>query len=216
MTTLMETESKPTALIVHENRITASRLRSIMSQRGWKSEICDDGDTAVDEYVRIKPDMVFMGLNLPTMDGHVAALEIRESDPQARVIFVVSKSRLAKANDAAYSAGAVTVLVTPLTRSDVDQKWVMMNGPIPEAPGLVDLDELYPDVEEEEQPAQPPIPLIADSAETHAPAPNVLPPPLPEPPASKRKRGKALALAIITISILAGLAATLYLDLVEI
>ena len=79
----MDSESKPTALIVHENRITASRLRSIMSQRGWESEICDDGDKAVDEYVRIKPDMVFMGLNLPTMDGHVAALEIRESDPQA-------------------------------------------------------------------------------------------------------------------------------------
>ena len=216
MTTLMDTESKPTALIVHENRITANRIKSIMSQRGWESEICNDGDTAVDEYVRIKPDMVFMGLNLPTMDGHVAALEIRESDPQARVIFVVSKSRLVKANDAAYSAGAVAVLVTPLTRSDIDQKWVMMNGPIPEAPGLVDLDELYPDVEEEEQPAQPPIPLIADSAETHASAPNGLPPPLPEPPASKRKRGKALALAIITISILAGLAATLYLDLVEI
>ena len=187
-----------------------------MSQRGWESEICNDGDTAVDEYVRIKPEMVFMGLNLPTMDGHVAALEIRESDPQARVIFVVSKSRLAKANDAAYSAGAVAVLVTPLTRSDIDQKWVMMNGPIPEAPGLVDLDELYPDLEEEEQPAHPPIPIIADSAETHAPAPNGLPPPLPEPPASKRKRGRALPLAIITISILAGLAATLYLDLVEI
>ena len=211
----MDTEAKPTALIVHENRITASRLRSIMSQRGWKSEICDDGDMAVDEYVRIKPDMVFMGLNLPTMDGHVAALEIRESDPQARVVFVVSKSRLAKANDAAYSAGAVTVLVTPLTRSDIDQKWVMMNGPIPEAPGLEDLDELYPDLEEEEQNPLPPIPMIADSAETHAPPPNGLPP-LPEPPAPKRKRGKALTLAIITMTILAGLAATFLLGLLEI
>ena len=215
MTTLMDTESKPTALIVHENRITASRLRSIMRQRGWKSEICDDGDKAVDEYVRIKPDMVFMGLNLPTMDGHVAALEIRESDPQARVIFVVSKSRLAKANDAAYSAGAVTVLVTPLTRSDVDQKWVIMNGPIPDAPGLDDLDELYPDLEEEEQPTLPQIPMIADGAETHAPPPDELPP-LPEPPVTKRKKRKVLTLAIITMSMLAGLAATFYLGLVEI
>ena len=211
----MDTESKPTALIVHENRITASRLRSIMRQRGWKSEICDDGDKAVDEYVRIKPDMVFMGLNLPTMDGHVAALEIRESDPQARVIFVVSKSRLAKANDAAYSAGAVTVLVTPLTRSDVDQKWVIMNGPIPDAPGLDDLDELYPDLEEEEQPTLPQIPMIADGAETHAPPPDELPP-LPEPPVTKRKKRKVLTLAIITMSMLAGLAATFYLGLVEI
>ena len=211
----MDTESKPTALIVHENRITASRLRSIMSQRGWKSEICDDGDKAVDEYVRIKPDMVFMGLNLPTMDGHVAALEIRESDPQARVIFVVSKSRLAKANDAAYSAGAVTVLVTPLTRSDVDQKWVIMNGPIPEAPGLDDLDELYPDIEEEEQPPLHQIPVIADGAEIHAPPPDELPP-LPEPPVPKRKKRKVLILAIITMSMLAGLAATFYLGLLEI
>ena len=211
----MDTEAKPKALIVHENRITASRLRSIMSQRGWKSEICDDGDMAVDEYVRIKPDMVFMGLNLPTMDGHVAALEIRESDPQARVIFVVSKSRLGKAKDAAFSAGAVTVLVTPLTRGDIDQKWVVMNGPIPDAPGLADLDQLYPDLEEEEQPTLPPLPMIADSEETHTPPPNGLPP-LPESPVPKRKRGKVLTLAIITMTILAGLAATFFLGLVEI
>ena len=155
--------------------------------------------------------MVFMGLNLPTMDGHVAALEIRESDPQARVIFVVSKSRLAKANDAAYSAGAVTVLVTPLTRNDIDQKWIMMNGPIPDAPGLEDLDELYPDIEEEEQPHLDPLPLIGDSTETHETLPNGLPP-LPDPPAPKRRRGKGLALAVLTMCMLAGLAAVFFLD----
>ncbi len=213
----MDPEVKPTALIVHENRITASRLRSIMSQRGWRSEICDDGDMAVDEYVRIKPDMVFLGLNLPTMDGHVAALEIRESDPNARVIFVVSKPRLAKANDAAYSAGAVSVLVTPLTRGDIDQKWVMMNGPIPEAPGLADLDALYPDLEEEEEdlPPLPPLPSIGDNSETLEPPPADLPS-LPEPPAPKRKRGRKLALATFTVIVLAGLGAVFYLGLVEI
>ena len=213
----MDPEVKPIALIVHENRITASRLRSIMSQRGWGSEICDDGDMAVDEYVRIKPDMVFLGLNLPTMDGHIAALEIRESDPNARVIFVVSKSRLAKANDAAYSAGAVSVLVTPLTRGDIDQKWIMMNGPIPEAPGLADLDTLYPDFEEEEEepPPLPPLPSIDDNSEILEPPPTDLPP-LPEPPAPKRKRGRKLALATLTVIALAGLGAVFYLGLVEI
>jgi hypothetical protein len=144
------------------------------------------------------------------MDGHVAALEIRESDPQARVVFVVSKSRLPKANDAAYSAGAVAVLVTPLTRGDVDQKWVMMNGPIPEAPGLEDLDDLYPDFEEEEQLPLPPIPMVADSDETHEIPPNGLPP-LPEPQTPKRKRGKAIALALFTICILAGICTAFFL-----
>ncbi|MBF92271.1 MAG: hypothetical protein CMB78_00620 [Euryarchaeota archaeon] len=194
----MNSESRPTSLIVHENRITSNRVRSIMSQRGWESEICHDGDKAVDEYVRIKPDMVFMGLNLPTMDGHVAALEMRESDPSARIVFVVSKARLEKANDAAFSAGAVAVLVTPLTRSDFDKNWVLMNGPIPDAPGLADLDKLYPELDEEE-PTPPPLPEIP------MPEPPTIPQ-LPNTKEPKRRRLPRIIAILFSITALAGVA----------
>ena len=210
----MTSDDKPTALIVHENGITASRLKSIMSQRGWVSQICNDGDKAVDEYVKMKPNMVFMGLNLPTMDGHVAALEIRESDPEARVVFVVSKSRLSKANDAAYSAGAVSVLVTPLTRADIDQKWVLMNGPIPNAPGLADLDVLYPEIEEE-TPELPPLPTLPVEPSQIDAQPSSLPP-LPEPPKPKRKR-RALRILILLATIASiGFGTAFYLGFVEV
>ena len=212
----MTSDDKPTALIVHENGITASRLKSIMSQRGWASQICDDGDKAVDEYVKLKPNMVFLGLNLPTMDGHVAALEIRESDPEARVVFVVSKSRLSKANDAAYSAGAVSVLVTPLTRADIDQKWVLMNGPIPNAPGLADLDALYPDLGDD-PPALPPLPTPQLSEEPSHTDENPPPlPPLPELPEPKRKRRALRILILMAIIGSIGFGAAFYLGLVEI
>ena len=203
----MTTEGKPTALIVHENRITANRVKSILSQRGWSSEICDDGDKAVDEFVRLNPRMVFMGLNLPTMDGHVAALEMRESDPEARVVFVVSKARLEKANDAAFSAGAVAVLTTPLTRADFDQHWVMMNGPIPNAPGLADLDELYPELEDEE-PALPQLPETPPVDEM---------PPVPEPDDLPKKKRRLIP-ALILLLLLAGAAAgaAIYLGAIEI
>ncbi len=211
----MTSDGKPTALIVHENGITASRLKSIMSQRGWDSQICDDGDKAVDEYVKMKPNMVFLGLNLPTMDGHVAALEIRESDPEARVVFVVSKSRLSKANDAAYSAGAVSVLVTPLTRADIDQKWVLMNGPIPDAPGLADLDTLYPDLEEE-LPDLPPLPTPqfpeGPSEISVPPSPMMTP---PEPPKPKRKRRLLRILIPLAIIGSIGFGVAYYLGFVE-
>ena len=212
----MTSEDKPTALIVHENGITASRLKSIMSQRGWVSRICDDGDKAVDEYVKMKPSMVFLGLNLPTMDGHVAALEIRESDPGARIIFVVSKSRLSKANDAAYSAGAVSVLITPLTRADIDQKWVLMNGPIPNAPGLADLDALYPDLEDEPSPL-PPLPSPPLSEEpSQIDAPLTPLPPLPEPSKPKRKRRVLRILILIATIGSIGFGAAFYLGVVGI
>jgi len=205
----MTTDGKPTALIVHENGITASRLKSIMSQRGWDSQICNDGDKAVDEYVKMKPNMVFLGLNLPTMDGHVAALEIRESDPEARVVFVVSKSRLSKANDAAYSAGAVSVLVTPLTRADIDQKWVLMNGPIPDAPGLADLDTLYPDLHEELPDLPPMIPPQFPEGPSEVSAPP------PEPPKPKRKRRLLRILIPLAIIGSIGFGAAYYLGFVE-
>jgi len=211
----MPSDDKPTALIVHENGITASRLKSIMSQRGWVSQICDDGDKAVDEYVKMKPNMVFLGLNLPTMDGHVAALEIRESDPEARVVFVVSKSRLSKANDAAYSAGAVSVLVTPLTRADIDQKWVLMNGPIPDAPGLADLDTLYPDLEEE-LPDLPPLPTLQSPevpSEISVPPSPMMSPPEPPKPKSKRRLLRILIPLVIIGSI--GFGVAFYLGFVE-
>ena len=210
----MTSDDKPTALIVHENGITASRLKSIMSQRGWISRICNDGDRAVDEYVKMKPNMVFMGLNLPTMDGHVAALEIRESDPEARVVFVVSKSRMSKANDAAYSAGAVSVLVTPLTRADIDQKWVLMNGPIPNAPGLADLDALYPEIEEE-PPDLPPLPTLPVEPSQIDAQPSSLPP-LPEPPKPKRKRRTLRILILMATIASIGFGTAFYLGFVEV
>ncbi len=203
----MDSQETPSALIVHENRITANRIQSVLRQRGWDSEICDDGDKAVDEYVRLKPGMVFMGLNLPTMDGHVAALEMRESDPEARVIFVVSRGRLEKAKDAAFSAGAVAVLTTPLTRGDFDQNWVLMNGPIPEAPGLADLDELYPELAD----VEPEPPSLPDP-----PLPEAMhPPTLPDD--APKKKSKFLR-ATILLLVLVGLAvgAALYLGFIQI
>lgn len=211
----MTIEEKRSALIVHENGITASRVRSIMSQRGWVSEICDDGDRAVDLYIRLKPKLVFLGLNLPTIDGHVAALEIRERDPEARIIFVVSKSRLEKANDAAYSSGAVAVLTTPITRSDIEQKWIIINGPIPEAPGLADLDELYPELDDEAPHPQ--------NIETALPDPQAIlssadhPLPIDQNFVNPKKKGKTVKILILlTILSVTAILSGLYFDLLNI
>ena len=122
-TPCVQFEMSPVALVVVGNSILEGRLRNIMSRREWSTEICQDGDKAVDEYVRLEPGLVFLALDLPTMDGHIAALEMRETDPNARIVFVSSKARLSKTQDAAYSSGAVTTLVTPVTYNDIDGKW---------------------------------------------------------------------------------------------
>ena len=183
-------EMSRVALVVVANSILAGRIRDIMSRRGWNTEICDDGDKAVDEYVRLEPDLVFLSLDLPTMDGHIAALEMRETDSEARIAFVSSKTRLSKTQDAAYSSGAVTTLVTPITFGSVDKEWQNIIGEIPEAPGLSDLDALYPDIEdpEPELPILPPIPS--------------LPPPMVFQPVIAKSKPKSRKLKLFVLSVL--------------
>ncbi len=200
-------EMSRVALVVVGNSILEGRLRNIMSRRGWSVEICNDGDKAVDEYVRLEPELVFLTLDLPTMDGHIAALEMRETDPNARIIFVSSKTRLSKTQDAAYSSGAVLTLVTPVAFSDIDEKWEEIMGDIPEAPGLPDLDALYPELEEP-TPILPPLPELPPL------------PTLPEPQTviekPKKKRGRKLKLLILSIILISsGLGIAHYLEYID-
>jgi len=201
-------EMSRVALIVVANSINEGRIRDIMSRRGWDVEICHDGDKAVDEYVRIEPDLVFLSLDLPTMNGHVVALEMRETDPSSRVVFVSSKARLSMTMDAAYSSGAVATLVTPITFDSIERKWEEINSDIPEAPGLSDLDALYPDIEEPE-PELPPLPPLPS-----LPPPLVIDPIVVKPKSKKRSKLKILIFTILVISGALGIAN--YLDYIDI
>jgi len=144
LVTDVDDENAPIVLIVDNNPMSRRRIEQSLRTKDFLFIYCEDGDNAVDIYTEKMPDLVIMALDIPSMNGHVAALEIREVDPEARIIFLAPK-RLAKlAEDAAYSAGAVACIEKPVSASLFDEVWNKVLGPIPEAPGLQDLDELYP------------------------------------------------------------------------
>ena len=196
---------KQTVLIVVGNPMTESSLAGHFERRGWVPIVCDDGDRAVDVYVEKKPDLVLMALDISGLDGHIAALEIRETDFNARIALVTTRSGMALAEDAAFSAGATAVLTTPITTADLDDAWPSLMGDIPGAPGLADLDELYPEMDE----VAPPLPVMP-------PLPMVPPlPSMPEetvevavqkPPKKKRRWLRTMLLMLIVATIGAGAA----------
>jgi len=208
----MSTEEQPLALVVVGNATTEGRIRSIMKHQGWRTEFCGDGDKAVDEYVRLQPDLVFLALDIPSINGHIAALEMRETDYSARIAIITSRSGTTKARDAAYSAGAVGVLVTPLTQSVFDEQWETMMGEIPPAPGLADLDELYPEVEETEIPVMPP-PLMPPMLEAvEMPSEGSLESELELP---VKKRGWVRRILILIVLAAAGAQVGVYLEYID-
>lgn len=218
----MSGDEPKTALLVVDNPITEGQLRMLLRKRGWKAEVSKDGDKAVDQFVALRPDLVFLAVDIPTLDGHIAALEMRESDSKARIVFVSSRGGMDLAEDAAYSAGAVGVLMTPFTDSSVTEVWDDWMGRIPEAPGLSDLDALYPTLEEPEPelaplpplPGMPPMPGMPGAPATPPmPAAQVdgveLPAamggaPIPPPTASPKHRGRWLIRFVILLIIAGG------------
>jgi len=141
----VDDESAPLAMVVEDNDLSRRRLEHLLKQRGYRIIEVLDGDTAVDEFVKHNPELVFLALDLPRLDGHVAALEMREQAQSVRIVFVAPRRLRSTAEDASFSAGAVAWLERPVTESSLEQKWKDIRSEIPEAPGLADLDTLYPE-----------------------------------------------------------------------
>jgi len=192
----VEDEEAPTVLLVDNNQMSLHRLTNIFRQREFNVVTCDDGDKAVDEYIRIDPELVVLALDIPSMDGHLAALEMREHAKDCRILFSAPKRQAQIAHDATHSAGAIGWVEKPITASSIDSIWDLVLGPIPEAPGLQDLDTIHPveemiQIEKDEGPMPLPLPEIA-------PLP-INPLPVEERVPQKKKSSKAKRLLVVLV-----------------
>lgn len=182
----------PLALLVDNNAMSLYRMQEILIQKDYRIIECKDGDKAVDIFITEDPELVVISLDIPGLDGHIAALEMRESRNQTRIIFTTPRNKIGLSRDAAFSAGAVALLEKPVSKSSFDELWDKIIGDIPDAPGLEDLDELYPDID-------------SDSDEVEL---GELPPPPPPsalpalaPPPKRKKKGRVLLLLAILLFI---------------
>ena len=188
----VEDEEAPTVLIVDNNQMSLHRLTAIFRQREFNVVTCEDGDKAVDEYIRLDPELVVMSLDIPSMDGHLAALEMREHGKECRILFSAPKRQAQLAQDATHSAGAIGWVEKPITAAAIESIWSLVLGPIPEAPGLEDLDSIHPVeemIEVEEDVA--PLPIL--------PLPTMAINPVINQAKPKKRSSKAKRLLIIMV-----------------
>ena len=205
----VSSDEAPTVLIVDNNQMSIMRLREVFKKRGFATQVCEDGDLAVDEYIKLDPELVVMSLDIPSLDGHLAALEMREHGGDSRILFIAPNRLRELAVHATYSAGAVGWLAKPISQAQLDEIWDQVLGPIPEAPGLEDLDELYPEDRIKPQPDEIQLPPLAE-----LPPLETLPPiaelPAIEPEgvevARPKKRGRKLLFFLAIVGLGVGIA----------
>lgn len=205
LVTEVDDEGAPTVLIVDNNPMSSLRLSNLFKARNFIIEHCEDGDQAVDEYIRLDPELVVLSLDIPSLDGHLAALEMREHGGEQRIVFVAPARMADVANDAAFSAGAVAWLQKPISNETLESQWRKILGRIPDAPGLEDLDELYPgdrvkpEADEGPMPG-PPLPLPMPVGGLPLPLPELVVAEVAAPVKKKSRKKWVFALLILAVA----------------
>ena len=100
-------------LIVDDSSLARRRARSILEAGGYEVIEADDGIAALERYFVEKPDAVVLDLVMKGMYGLEVLAQLRQMDPDARVI-VVSADVQTSSHEMAEQGGAVGFLVKPL------------------------------------------------------------------------------------------------------
>ncbi len=108
-------------LICDDSILVRKKLTEVLKKAGITLLFeAKDGIQAVEAYKTIKPDLVFMDIVMPVKTGLDALVEIREFDPDAKVVMastIGTQSHLVSA----IKAGAYEFLQKPVKDEDVNK-----------------------------------------------------------------------------------------------
>ena len=107
-------------MIVDDQKLMRQGLRTLLELEGGFEIVAEvgDGQSALDAYVKLQPDVVLMDIRMPGMDGVEATRRLHDKWPDARVIILTTF------NDDAYvfealRVGALGYLLKDLSGSEL-------------------------------------------------------------------------------------------------
>ncbi len=65
-------------LVVDDNIVNRDVAASFLERAGFELSFGEDGQMAIDQYLKIRPDIILMDIRMPVMDGLTATKKIRE------------------------------------------------------------------------------------------------------------------------------------------
>jgi CheY-like chemotaxis protein/HPt (histidine-containing phosphotransfer) domain-containing protein len=119
-------KDRPLLLIVEDHPVNQKLFAMIADKLGFPSVLADDGLEALEKAEADKPELIFMDIQMPRMNGYEAVERLRRQG-YSNPIIAVTASVLADDRRHYVSAGFDDVLVKPFKRKDVEavlHKWI--------------------------------------------------------------------------------------------
>lgn len=106
-----------TILIVDDERTLARSIKLFLAEEGYETEVAETGDKALECLDRLRPDLVFLDVNLPGLSGIELLKRIKEYDPNIAVIIMTAYGSIEGAVEAV-KLGAFDYIKKPV---DLDE-----------------------------------------------------------------------------------------------
>ncbi len=78
----------------------------------------ENGEEAIDQFIKLKPDVVTMDITMPKMSGLEALIKIKQMDPNAKIVMITAMGNESMVKEAILN-GAVNFIVKPFQEDKV-------------------------------------------------------------------------------------------------
>jgi CheY-like chemotaxis protein len=106
-------------LFVDDSRESADALAALLKLLGHETEVAYDGERAVEVAARFAPDISFIDLQMPMMDGYEAAGEFRARLGRDAILIALTAQDWDRARGKAAVAGFDGFLQKPASAEDI-------------------------------------------------------------------------------------------------
>ena len=107
-------------LIVDDSPVSRKIMKSCIPEgKGYELFEAGDGQSGIDKYQELKPDLPFMDLTMPVMDGMQALQEIIKIDPGAVVVVCTADVQM-KSIFKVMNLGALMVVRKPINKQAIE------------------------------------------------------------------------------------------------
>lgn len=113
-----------TYLIVDDSPVICTTLKKMLVKAGVNEqqiEMAQSGDEAMEMFYEVHPDIVFMDVQMPGMDGEQTASMMMTENPEIRVVVITGMGMEDERVMNLRSLGAFELLEKPIHSEDVDE-----------------------------------------------------------------------------------------------
>ena len=108
-------------LIVEDERALCDTLAKSLKRKGYETDVCYDGESALEWMLAEKYDLILLDLNLPGRDGMELLRALRERDRETRVLILSARSRISDKVEG-LDCGANDYLVKPFHLEELEAR----------------------------------------------------------------------------------------------